>query len=84
MKASEYVKRFGWGEASALVDASKLCGIDKSIVDIVELKKLVNSYDFVESYGGLDSCREKLYMLHELTEDPHPIRDAIIDVESCL
>ncbi len=83
MKANEFVKKFGWDEASALVDASRLCGIDKSIVDIVELRKLVSSYDLVESYGGLNSCREKIYMLHELTEDPEPIKKAILDVESC-
>lgn len=47
-----------------------------------DLKRLVESVDLVESYGGIESCKQSLYMLHELTEDPEPIREAVRDHES--
>uniref|UniRef100_A0AAU8KYL6 Uncharacterized protein n=2 Tax=unclassified bacterial viruses TaxID=12333 RepID=A0AAU8KYL6_9VIRU len=46
------------------------------------VKRLVESLDLVESYGGIESCKQSLYMLHELTEDPEPIREAVRDHES--
>lgn len=46
------------------------------------VKRLVKSLDLVESYGGIESCKQSLYMLHELTEDPEPIREAVRDHES--
>ncbi len=46
------------------------------------VKRLVESVDLVESYGGIESCKQSLYMLHELTEDPEPIREAVRDHES--
>ncbi|WNO24187.1 hypothetical protein Scuro_26 [Acinetobacter phage Scuro] len=46
------------------------------------VKRLVGSLDLVESYGGIESCKQSLYMLHELTEDPEPIREAVRDHES--
>ena len=49
--------------------------------DLSDLKRLVDSVDLVDSYGGIDSCRNSIYMLHELTEDPEPIRQAIADFE---
>ncbi|MFK7163099.1 hypothetical protein [Acinetobacter baumannii] len=46
------------------------------------VKRLVESLDLIESYGGIESCKQSLYMLHELTEDPEPIREAVRDHES--
>lgn len=46
------------------------------------VKRLVESLDLVKAYGGIESCKQSLYMLHELTEDPEPIREAIRDHES--
>ena len=37
MRANEFVKKFGWGEAISLIDASKICGIDKSVVENAKL-----------------------------------------------
>ncbi|AVF43561.1 hypothetical protein [Acinetobacter nosocomialis] len=51
-------------------------------VMLSDLKRLVGSLDLVESYGGIESCKQSLYMLHELTEDPEPIREAVRDHES--
>ncbi|MFA2984188.1 hypothetical protein KWE57_03805 [Acinetobacter pittii] len=52
------------------------------LVNMADLKRLVESLDLVESYGGIESCKQSLYMLHELTEDPAPIREAVRDHES--
>ncbi|HBM1866057.1 TPA: hypothetical protein LUJ97_001665 [Acinetobacter nosocomialis] len=49
---------------------------------INELKRLVESLDLIKAYGGIESCKQILYMLHELTEDPEPIREAVRDHES--
>ena len=55
MKANEFVKKFGWGN---MIDESKICGIDKSVVDIEELKRLVESYKIVNFYGGIQNAKE--------------------------
>ncbi|HEM7454778.1 hypothetical protein I5730_04920 [Acinetobacter nosocomialis] len=49
---------------------------------VLDLERLVESVDWVKSFGGIESCKQSLYMLHELTEDPQPIRDAVRDYES--
>lgn len=49
---------------------------------IEDLKRLVGSLDLVKAYGGIEACKQSLYMLHELTEDPEPIREAVRDYES--
>ncbi|HCA5022827.1 TPA: hypothetical protein MW161_000565 [Acinetobacter baumannii] len=55
---------------------------DDVFISLEHLKRLVESLDLVEAYGGIESCKQSLYMLHELTEDPEPIRDAVRDHES--
>ena len=60
MRANEFVKKRGWGEAISLIDASKICGIDKSIVDIEELKRLVESHDYIECLGGYQFVKGNL------------------------
>ena len=60
MRANEFVKKRGWGEAISLIDASKICGIDKSIVDIEELKLLVESHDYIECLGGYQFVKDNL------------------------
>jgi hypothetical protein len=55
---------------------------DCETLGLFELKRLVESVDLVKAYGGIESCKQSLYMLHELTEDPQPIRDAVRDYKS--
>ena len=82
MKANEFVKKHGWDDASALVDASRLCGIDKSIVDIDDLKILVASWELVDSFGGL-SYAERFLNENVPCIDSVRLEKAIADVESC-
>ena len=58
MRANEFVKKFGWGEAISLIDASKICGIDKSVVDIEELKRLVDSHELVREHGSIGRAKD--------------------------
>lgn len=51
------------------------------IHSISDLKRLVESLTLIEAYGGINACRDAIYMLHELTEDPEPIKQAIADYE---
>lgn len=60
MNAIEFIKKFGWDDACALVDASRLCGIDKSIVNIIELKSYVGAYELVEKHRGLKEAKKDL------------------------
>ena len=54
-------------------------------VSLKDLKHLVESYDLVESYGGLDKAKLRCYPTKHLTmESYHTLKQAIIDVESCL
>ncbi len=66
----------GWIENAAWIEYINV------LIDIRILKRLVESVDLVNTYGGIESCKQSLYMLHELTEDPQPIRDAVRDYES--
>lgn len=84
MKANEFVKKFGWEEAKNIVDASEIISIDTNIVDINQLKRLVESHELVESCGGLQSVGEKLtHGLHESRAVIERLKQAIADVESC-
>ncbi|WMC00228.1 hypothetical protein [Acinetobacter phage Ab65] len=67
---------------STAVFGGNLRFIEDDCLCIQDLKRLVESLDLVESYGGIESCKQSLYMLHELTEDPEPIREAVRDHES--
>ena len=87
MDAKEFVKQYGWGEARKCIPYCLKRGdfiYYKNIgINFNNLKTLVDAWELVEKFGGLESCYEKLYMLHELTEDPEPIREAIELVEQC-
>ena len=89
MNAVEFIKQYGWDLAQRDVVCLETGFITKAdflehygfeILD--DLKQLVDAWGLVDAYGGLDSCYEKLHMLHELTENPEPIREAIELVES--
>ena len=94
MNAIKFIKEHGVEKARKVIDGapelaeyySTIDGeyyrIEINAVNLKQLKRLVESVDLVDSYGGIDSCRNSIYMLHELTEDPEPIRQAITDYES--
>lgn len=82
MKANEFVKKFGWEEASEIVAGvpSKYmecyystlhwCNRNKKysdrfkpridLVNIADLKRLVESYELVQKFGGLNTAKKEL------------------------
>lgn len=88
MKAVDFIKAHGWEKAISVrndfCDGFYLFSLANGYVDKIagfQLSEYIDACELVQSYGGLKSCYEKLYMLHELTEDPEPIRKAIALVE---
>ena len=91
MKANEFVKKFGWEESKALVNAQSWTMRQIALsttVDTKELTRLVESHELVEEYGGLAKAKERVSREEGL---PNPnvfyvlvVSSAIDDVESCL
>ena len=89
MKANEFIRKFGWGEAkfylgNAHKDALWVSfdlpehGIKDIVIYVPDLKRLVESHELVEKHGGL--IESKIYV--ECCNDID-LSKAIADVESC-
>ena len=88
MKANEFVKKFGWEEAKIICN-----GVFTGVVcykwvelNIDDLKRLVESHELVESYGGMDRIKEDTSDLEDWEESSslwREVEKAIADVESC-
>lgn len=62
MKATEFVKKYGWGDAREYLAGATI--FDNHLMvftDINDLQNLVNAYELVESYGGLASARKEAH-----------------------
>lgn len=96
MKANEFVKKFGWEEASNLVNAQ--CWTMRQIalsttVDTDDLKRLVESWELVNEFDDIEQARSWIPDMDD--EMPYQVRgsdkrffkgqliEAIADVESC-
>ena len=78
MKANEYVKQNGWTMArKAVAECTYGYGIN-----LDDLKRLVESHELVEEYGGLPGALEFIRYAPVVPEI-YKLRDAIEDVESC-
>lgn len=86
MKAVDFICEFGWDEAIAAVNLSRLVGIDKSIVDIYDLKKYVDAWELVNRFGGVDGAKGEFFkIVHSggyVDISPTELRKAIQLVES--
>lgn len=98
MKANEFVKKFGWDLVKRDIACLESGFITKSdfmehygfeILD--DLKRLVESWELVESYGGIDSLND-LFIVHGMSHARvmkvggltyADAMQAIADVESC-
>jgi len=88
MKANEFVKKFGWEEAKIICN-----GVFTGVVcykwvelNIDDLKRLVESHELVESYGGLESAKKFVGSEYRKLSQPktyNHLCEAISDVESC-
>lgn len=87
MKANEFVKRFGTGEAKRLLKDSHGCSSvslygGEYKFDTDDLKRLVESHELMESKGGLDAAKNIVKSQHNLYTDMRLVQ-AIADVEAC-
>ena len=88
MEASEFVKKFGWGKTIELIEFYNRCGSLTCDCDFTydDLKRLAESHELVESYGGLFEA--KIYADSEYRSLSAPqitkrLKQAIADVEGC-
>jgi len=78
MKANEYMKKYGVDCAKEILEHNQDL---MNIGFFISLKRLVESWELVESYGGLDELKE---FLSTLSAEPNDyLKQAIADVESC-
>ena len=78
MKANEYVKQNGWTMARKAVSE---CTYGYGI-NLDDLKRLVESHELVDSFGGL-SYAERFLNENVPCIDSVRLEKAIADVESC-
>lgn len=92
MKANEYINKYG-------VDcANEILKHNQDLMNIgffINLKRLVESHELVESRGGLDAAKHELVLLQKhlnntfgyvtiiTSEKIENLEQAIADVESC-
>lgn len=82
MKANEYIKKYGTDYAKEILKHNQDL---MNIGFFIDLKRLVESHEFVELYGGLDKAKIRCYLAKHVTmESYHNLKQAIADVESCL
>lgn len=96
MKANGFVKKFGieaakdlWCGAFDLYNNNlqilngMVCSIsgNQFLFELIDIKRIVESHELVDSYGGLDELKEFLSTLS--TEPNDYLKQAIADVESC-
>ena len=77
MKANEYIKKYGTDCAKEILKHNQ------DLVNVgffINLKRLVESYELVENWGGLDDAKFAL----QLVRYPERLKQAIADVESCM
>ena len=85
MKAIEFIKKFGWdfsvafsNKGEQLIEA-RPHEIGRGFID--DLKTLVDAYELVQSYGGLDGSTKECIKLHCSDEPISKLKEAISLVE---
>ena len=80
--AVKYFQKNGLQRSRELVEMGfGFCGLEDGLSFHTEqLKRLVESHELVENWGGLDDAKFAL----QLVRYPERLKQAIADVESCL
>lgn len=86
MNAVEFVKKFGWEEAKKFLNLP-IYTIDQLLMlqsglRCDELQKLVESWELIQSKGGLENAKEDELWANELGFGYKGLAQAIADVES--
>ena len=77
MSANEFVKKYGLEYAKHIAYEDSVILVD---LDYNNLKRIIESHELVENWGGLDDAKFAL----QLVRYPESLKQAIADVESCL
>lgn len=99
MKANEFVKKFGWDRAKEIVNgagdhhryfiadgiSATYSRYDDCFYSIEDLKRLVESYELINSLGGIEQAKSYAIDANACGafNDENKIKQAILDVESC-
>ena len=86
MNAIEFVKQNGIEKAKQIVDLlpiSTLINIDGIGVSISDLKQIVDSFEWVEKFGGLDGFKDEYMSRIENNECASGLNKVIDLVEQC-
>ena len=82
MKAVEFIKKFG-RDHSKYVCNGWITNYES--IDLNNLKTLVDAYDLVRSYGGVNGAKSVLMIAHDIGfyGDEQELKQAITLVEEC-
>lgn len=59
--------------------------VEGDLMNVGDLKLLVASHELVESYGGLEKAKGRTFLsMHISVQSLKDLKQAILDVESCL
>ena len=86
MNAIEFVKQNGIEKVKQIVDLfpiSTLINIDGISVSILELKQIVDAFEWVEKFGGLDGFKDEYMSRIENNECVSGMNKVIDLVEKC-
>ena len=84
MKAKEFLRDNGIVKCSRIVEDLSEQGVDSDFTK--DLKRLVESHELVESYGGLESAKKFVGSEYRKLSQPktyNRLCEAILDVENC-
>ena len=84
MEANEFLRDNGIVKCSRIVDDLIEQGVDSDFTK--DLKRLIESHELVESYGGLESAKKFVGSEYRKLSQPktyNRLCEAILDVESC-
>lgn len=92
MQAIEFIKKFGWNDARVCI-LNCACPEDRWLMrhgELIsddafdDLKRLVESYELVERFGGLEKAMDFVINQEANGLNMGSLAKAIADVESCL
>ena len=84
MEVNEFLRDNGIVKCSRIVDDLIEQGVDSDFTK--DLKRLVESHELVESYGGLESAKKFMESEYRKLSQPktyNRLCEAILEVESC-
>ena len=84
MKAKEFLRDNGIVTCSRILEDLNEQGVDSDFTK--DLKRLIESHELVESYGGLESAKKFVGSEYRKLSQPktyNRLCEAILDVESC-